>query len=313
MNRKRLTVWWVKDGKPGHENQVRGLLSALERRFPLTIEEVAPISFFGWLSGMVFNRYSATDALADPHLIIGAGHATHSAILLARRQRGGFSIVLMKPAWWINNRWFNLCVTPEHDDLYEAGTILNTRGVLNTIQPATSLDQQAGLMLVGGPSKHHGWDSEEMLEQIRQVVERNPDIAWTLTDSRRTPVGFLEQVAALNLAGMTTIPCQETPQGWVAEQLSRCRWVWVSEDSVSMVYEAVTAGGSVGILTPPRRKQESRITRGLESLVADGLVMPFDRWTLTNRLPPPSMTPFHEAERIAEAVVARLFKKSGDA
>ena len=82
--------------------------------------------------------------------------------------------------------------------------------------------------------------------------------------------------------------------------------MWASEDSISMVYEAVTARTRTGILPVPARRKRGRVYGAIRHLEADGYAMSFDDWLERGRkLPPPK--PLHETARCAGIVLERLF------
>ena len=64
---------------------------------------------------------------------------------------------------------------------------------------------------------------------------------------------------------MQIFPVEDTPQGWIFEQMQLAEAVWVTEDSVSMLYEALTAGCKVGLIEIDRIKDD-RITRQIDQL-----------------------------------------------
>ena len=101
------------------------------------------------------------------------------------------------------------------------------------------------------------------------------------------------------------VPVAATGPDWLPAQLARAGQVWVSADSVSMVYEALTAGAAVGVLDVPR-KRSSRISRGLDKLAGEGWITPFADWQRHSRLNRPTHT-FNEAERCARWIAARWF------
>ena len=59
--------------------------------------------------------------------------------------------------------------------------------------------------------------------------------------------------------------------GWIFEEMQKAEAVWVTEDSVSMIYEALTAGCKVGLIQIDRAK-EDRITRSVQHLIDQKLV-----------------------------------------
>jgi mitochondrial fission protein ELM1 len=127
------------------------------------------------------------------------------------------------------------------------------------------------------------------------------DSAWQLTDSRRTPVGFLDQ-ARKRLKGIEIFSCQETPPDWLPSKLREADEVWVSEDSVSMIYEALSSGVRVGLLPVPRLKTNSRVLRGVDELVENGYLTPFYSWGKNGQLSP-APEALNEAARCAEIVL----------
>ncbi len=269
---RTLTIWRISDGKPGHDNQSLGLAEALLRRVPGGEHCISLAQAGGFFARLRMAKKAAAD-LPAPDLILGAGHATHPVLLrLARRYRAK-SVVLMKPSLPLS--WFDLCIAPEHDfpTRRESPNLILTRGALNRVTPGTG-EKSGKLILLGGPSKTHGWDGAAILAMLAKATDRG---GWDLTDSRRTPEGFA------------------------------AKEVWVTEDSVSMIYEALTSGARVGLLPVPRLAKDSRVLRGIDRLVADGYLTPYARWAETQRMAGPPET-LRETERCAEIILAMAFK-----
>ncbi len=289
-----LVLWRFMDGKPGHEKQTLGLCSALERITPAQTINI-PVSG-GWkhLGYWMTGRFPAGRGLPAPDLLIGAGHATHVPILAARRAYGGKAVVLMRPS--LPLRLFDLCLIPEHDAPPLRANVVSTLGALNNLTPRAGHIPDRGLILVGGPSGHFHWDSWAVARQIGELVRSRTDMTWTLTTSRRTPPEFLGNLEA---APLERCPVETTPPGWLEDRLDRSGEVWVTPDSVSMVYEALTAGCRVGLLDLPARRG-SRVARGVMELKAKGIVSSFP-------LAPPSPSPLDEAGRCAAIILERWF------
>lgn len=291
---KAPVVWWFRDGKAGHDNQARGLIIALKRLIALDLHEV-PLPSLGRLSiDAVTANFQGGVELPNPDLLIGAGHATHLPLLAARRARGGRSIVLMKPS--LPRGWFDLCVMPRHDGVAPAPGVLVTDGVLNTIQAPVSKIPDRGLMLIGGPSAHHRWSTRKLIEQLRAIVARDSGVHWVIASSRRTPADTVDALRALTSTQVDFIHHETTEAAWLPAQLARAATVWVSEDSVSMLYEALTAGAATGVLAVPRRGAD-RVTQAIDELINKRRITPFDAWRAGQPLT--AADGFNEAARVA--------------
>ncbi|OOZ41562.1 hypothetical protein BOW53_03370 [Solemya pervernicosa gill symbiont] len=294
-------VWWFTDGKPGHENQGRGLIRALGNHFTLTIHEIPATAVrLPWLQWLT-SRFSAGEGLPSPDYIIGAGHATHLPMLAARRARGGRVVVLMKPSLPIS--LFDLAIVPKHDGLAASETVLLTHGVLNNVVSGAARDLDKGLILIGGPSKNYGWSDDQMLAQVFEIVTSAPGVNWVLTSSRRTPSVFLPLLRSRELENLEVLSHEQTGSDWLPQQLTCADRVWVSEDSVSMVYEALTSGSPVGLLSVPQLV-EGRVSVGIGALKKCGMVTGYSAWQECGTLRENS-DPFNEAERCAEWIFSK--------
>jgi mitochondrial fission protein ELM1 len=118
-----------------------------------------------------------------------------------------------------------------------------------------------------------------------------------LTTSRRTPDSFIKELKIMDLPRLQIVPYSATGPGWLPQQLHDAAQVWVSEDSVSMIFEALTAGAAVGLLRVPALRQ-SRIIQGVGRLVSAHWVTPFERWQQGETLPKPVQI-LAEAQRCA--------------
>lgn len=295
------TLWLVTDNKPGHRSQLQGLAQALAARTAVVAHWIdAPGAMAALVDG-VRGRFGPGARLPAPDLILVAGHRTHLAGLAARRARGGKLIALMRPSLPLG--CFDLCVIPQHDAPPARANVIATRGVLNTARPSAERESDKGLFLIGGPSKHHGWDNAGLRAQLDAILAATPGMRWTLTTSRRTPADTEAALLPLRARGVELRPVRDTPPGWAMEQLARSAQAWVTEDSVSMVYESLTAGAATGLLAVPRRG-ETRVTAGLADLQREGFVTAFDDWQRSGQLRTPPQ-PLAEADRVAAAMLRR--------
>ncbi len=294
----------LSDGRPGHENQSVGLALALARRCGATHEVVK----FDPKAPLWTRMRAAAGGPADgprPDLVIAAGHRTHLPLWWAARRFSARSVVIMKPS--LPAAFFDLALVPRHDVAESAADTARrvlTRGALNRVPEELPTKEARGLVLIGGPSKHHGWDGAALAPMVARVLAARPDLEWIVGDSRRTPEGFLRGLDIPAGLRAKKVPHQETGPGWLAGELARSALVWVTADSVSMVHEALTAGAATGVLpAPPAAKggDGGRPARAVAGLVAAGLATEFPAQ------PESPTTRFHEAGRCAEWILARWF------
>ncbi len=304
MAKAKLIVWRISDGKRGHDNQSLGLTEALEKCVPIATYTLPALPALRALAYWLAGSFPPAQGLPDPELLLGAGHATHLSLLAARRARGGRAVVLMKPS--LPLRFFDLCIIPRHDAVAPSGRVLVTRGALNRIRPADEKDTRRGLILLGGPSRHYAWSDETVLQQVRAITECEHETYWCVATSRRTPNSTLDRLFELSLDNVELVAEQDTGAGWLPEKLARATQAWVTEDSASMLYEALTANAATGVL-PVSAQGESRIARGVAALARDGLVTHFADWQRGKALAPPAQ-PFNEAARTAAWISERWLK-----
>lgn len=285
---KRLLIWRIIDGKPGHENQSGGLVKALARLVDLECVDV--------------RCDGPRPATGKPALLIGAGHRTHWKLLLWSWRYRARSVLLMKPS--LPMRLFDLCLVPEHDlpeGTPDRPNLVRTVGVLNKVVAGERAHPPTGLILIGGPSGEFNWDGETLRKAIERIIREDPSITWLITDSRRTEPGFLK---TLN-GRFTAYPHAKTTRDWLPTKLAEATRCWVTEDSVSMIYEALTGGAQTGLLPMPPKGKPGRVARGIQKLVDEGRVLRFGDW-VSGKAKFGQPAQLAEAQRCAELLARRF-------
>lgn len=266
---KPVILWQIRDGKRGHQSQSTGLIEALRRRTPLSVYQVTAPPLVQALASCLTGKTPWAGDLPAPLVAVGAGHATHAALLAAGRAYRARTVVLMRPSLPLS--WFDYCLAPAHDDPPARDNVIITSGAINPMQAGRDHDPERGLILVGGPSRHYRMETQALLSRIRQVLARPSPRYWTLSNSPRTPAQLNRELIGLQAAGVEVALWDSCAPGRLADALARARDVWVTEDSVSMIYEALTAGCRVGVLPLPR-KSASRLHRAIDRLLEQGFV-----------------------------------------
>ena len=297
-NSKPLVIWRFSDGRAGHDSQSYGLVCSLGQLTPCEYYSVEADKFKNRIINFLFRKFPSGKNLPRPDLIIGAGHGTHIPMLCARRARGGKTIVIMKPS--LPYRMFDLCIISEHDNPPSSENIITVKGALNTIMPSEDHDDKLGLVLIGGPSKHYSWNTDEMINQLVEITGYDQSIHWTISDSPRTPPEFMEKLINQKLHNASLVKYANCKPGELATLYAKSGTVWVSEDSVSMIFEALTSGARVGLLQVPRMGP-CRLGSIIDDLAATDKVTLYKKWLASRQLSEPVYT-FNESARCAREI-----------
>ena len=264
-----MHIVYVSDGKAGHRSQAVGLYQAMQRQSAenVTFEEIniTNLPIFSLLMGLF--KHSIGIVTKKPDFIFAVGsHTQLRVLLLGKIYQQAKTIVMMKPNFPFH--WFDYVIIPEHDDVEASEHVIITKGALNPIVNEQRHESSRILIALGGSSKRHQWNDQKVLDSIQAIVENNLSAAVILTTSRRTPSEFLVQLEQQKYASQIQIfPVEETPQGWIFEEMQKAEAVWVTEDSVSMIFEALTAGCKVGVIKVDRIKSD-RITQMVDRLLS---------------------------------------------
>jgi hypothetical protein len=169
-----------------------------------------------------------------------------------------------------------------------------------------------GLILLGGVDlKSHRWDSALITRMVRQLVQAEPTLHWTVSSSPRTPEETVRLIKGLvtDHPGLKFFDFKETRPGWIEAQYDRNRVVWVTADSISMIYEALTAGCRVGILPMQWNRANGKFKKNEDFLLKRGLVVSFSSWVQGNATWRDNIE-LNEAQRCAERILQKWWPKN---
>lgn len=292
------TVWAIHDGKSGHISQLSGLCAALEDEMDCQIS---------WHDASSPKRHLKNENTA-PQIVLGAGHSTHLRVLRLSLKHRAFSTILMKPS--LPQKWFNAVIAPRHDGLRESNDVLSTLGAVTKIKSRSHLEKDPAspnVVLLGGPSKHFEWDNKTILGQLEAILENQPSSHWLIFDSPRSSATLsasLELVSDRKGERVCFKRFTRCSSNELSEALCEAPTAWVTPDSVSMVYEALTAGCATGLFDLPSSKQRSRVRTGIQWLQEENWLTRFDNCDFSRPLPPP-IQKLDEATRAANWLIRR--------
>lgn len=289
------------DGRPGHEKQTLGVLKALSDHADAEVVEIRIRGrFYGAAMGLF--EFIRKNKAIHFDLAIGTGSSTHLCVLGAKLIARTKAVICMSPEIFLLP-FFDLCFVPHHDKIPSSFNVFKTAGPPGVNRDRGNHEAGSGLILVGGADeKSHFWDSAQISGMVRDLMKNNPGTGWTVSTSPRTPPEMEPLLSSIcSDLGSDFKPFKSTARGWIESEYDRCSVVWVTADSISMVYEALSAGCRVGIIPVKWRKKDSKFQRSLDFLLSRRLVSmyPLDPETLGDT------ETFDEAGRCAREIMKR--------
>ena len=276
-------IYCITDGKIGHFRQSEGLAKALQQLKPddYDIHTLPKFSLWQWLKSFGI----CAETIQANSIVIGAGHRTHFSLFYYKWKYRAKSIVIMKPS--LPKSWFDYCIVPKHDGLPEQDNVLVTDGAMNALSLMDAQKEDQILILIGGPSSACEWQNEAIYEQLHQKLQSiNLNTKMVLSTSRRTPDGFIQNLPKDILDKVELIDFKTVDASWLPEQLLISKEAWVTSESISMVYEALSAGCTVKTIDVIGL--QGKIAQNLECLIFANKVNSeethFERLNESNRI-----------------------------
>ena len=269
-------VWIVSEGSPGHVSQSEGLVAALSAFQPLEkVEVFGRARVRGWLRPAVRKlmgpkgRRSLPEGLlrkivdlripADspaPDLIVSSGgKSVFAARALANRHGAPYVFIGERKPY--PAEWFHTVVSPAPAE--SSANSIDVELIPTPVTPDFIAgkgreEKDTWCMVIGGASRSHRFGESDWAGLARgmNALARREGIRWLLTTSRRTGADA-ETVLKEHLDPAVlkdAIWWAEKPRRELYAFMARSEALFVTQDSVTMVTEAVSAGKPVVVVLP---------------------------------------------------------------
>ncbi len=304
------------DGRPGHEKQTKGILHALSTLVDIEVTyQKVPfnsviVDFLTFLK-IIFQVQKTSSLPQSPQLLIGTGRRTHLPLLQLKKKYGCPVITCMSPSLVLRKQ-FDLCFIPYHDEIKEGSNVFHTIGPPNTSTSEGEHKTEEGLILLGGKDYSHYWNTDDIKRIVEDIVTADKTTNWTISSSPRTPASTVSMLKKLddNFCNCTFFDYKDTPAGWIEEKYAQCQRVWVTADSMSMVYEAMSAGCRVGLIPVKWKKKKSKFAKSQRQLIEEKRVITYEYWFQNGRKWQENISILNESDRCANEIVRRWWPKN---
>lgn len=234
------------------------------------------LAFFGfrWMQSRLWLlRFFLKDAAAEAlrhvsvDFVISAGSALVPLNLCLARECCAKSIVCMKPPFPYNYLKYDMAVVPVHDRGHVPAEAVRTyltpsvpdpsdrKQVIDLTKDVTDAAHVKTALFLGGPSGGYRLDVS-VVERIMNMLQRSAQAGkgdFILTTSRRTPDAvdaFLKRnLFRYKACQLAVIAKEDTRPGVVEAMIKMAETLIVTEDSLSMISEAVASGRKVIVLS----------------------------------------------------------------
>ncbi len=219
-----------------------------------------------------FFKPACAQALKESHadIVISAGSSLAPVNLLMKRENSAKSIVLMKPPFPYSLNFFDLLIVPAHDIVPKHasrvirtlitpsrvdGALLHASGEnLKCRVPLGANGVKRLSVFIGGKTKSYRLDPAQFhkwLATLKSLAEKS-GFELLVTTSRRTEPEISaivkQQLAGLPYTKLLVIANESNVENVTYGMLALSEVALVTEDSVSMVSEAVSAGKNVLVM-----------------------------------------------------------------
>ena len=205
---------------------------------------------------------------ADFDLFVGAGSTIYYALKFYARRYAKPSVAPMYPKGYRKD--FSVIIAGAHDRPKPRANLKISPVSLSFSRPQGLYRPQRKSIgfIIGGPNSCFEM-GDEILKQIEGVRAQFADCEFALTTSPRTPQATESALEKLGW-DYSVIYSRELVNP-IGDFLAQCEWVFISEDSVSMISEAASNGSAnVAILSLKRKVAHNKFDDFISALVSTG-------------------------------------------
>ena len=138
--------------------------------------------------------------------------------------------------------------------------------------------------------------------KLKTICQHDRTKFWLLSDSPRTPTSLLPKLRELKLPNLVCHHFKDSNSDFddLPSLLQQAAITWISPDSMSMLYEALTAGSPsfVFSMKANNAKNPSRIVKSIHRLIQEEVIYNYADWT-TKPDKMPQKSHLWEADRAA--------------
>lgn len=266
----------LSDGRIGHQSQSEAFckLKGIEYDIVFVSYKFRILKILAYVFDFlriylpIFNS-SCLQSMQKYLFVVSAGSTTYYANKFFARKFKLKNIALMSPKGFRND--FSLVFSTLHDKI-DSKNAVNLPVNLNYLAPKNYYNpsKKAIGFIIGGDNKSF-YINESIVNDIKSIKDKFKDYEFLITTSPRTPK-FIEN-ALLNQRFDFFVLYERDRINPIYDFLKYCEFVFITQDSVSMISEAVcNLNASVAVFKLPQKRYSLKFDNFIKNLQSLNLI-----------------------------------------
>lgn len=276
-----MKVLILDDARIGHRNQSIAFARLIGAEFHIASvryinKRYKPVSYFldrlGILSASLF-ECNVPDERFD--YVVSAGSTCAYPLKVIARRLGIQSVSMMLPKGYRYDG-YDIIFAQSHDNPPERSNVIRIPANFSYPEPKKIYvpSKKSVGIVIGGDNSVFSIDETALSKALEQISRRFGGYEIAVTTSPRTSARIEQMIESL--------PCDyriiysKTPLNPIPDFLEQCEYVFITQDSTSMISEAVGFGDACIEILPLKSDGQNKFVRLVKSLETDGYLHVFD-------------------------------------
>ena len=271
----------LSDGRMGHLNQCIALAKyagyeyrichvSYKRRYLKSLSYL--LDRLHWYTDALFNCENLSDERFD--YIIAAGSTTAYPLKVLARKYDAKSIAMMLPKGYRYD--YDVIFAQSHDNPPQQDNIcvLPANFSFSEPQGLYRAEKKSIGIVIGGDNKVFSFSLDELSRQLKHIFESFNGYEFAVTTSPRTSVEIEDLLEHYDF--VYRVIYSKNPVNPIPDFLHQCDRVFITQDSTSMISEAVSSGKACIEVLPLPSGGDNKFTRLIHGLQKEGYLHIYD-------------------------------------
>jgi mitochondrial fission protein ELM1 len=206
--------------------------------------------------------------------VVGTGSLTYYMVKILADELKAKSVVMMLPSGYKCD--FDLIFAQAHDNPPTKPNIIITPANFAYTQPQAiyTPTKQSIAIIVGGDNKHIKLTKTLLASQLQQIKQQFSEYEIAITTSPRTSQEISDMVESMEFD--YSVIYAKNPINPISDFVCKCEYVFITQDSTSMISEAISCGKACVEILTANSTQDNKYTQMLQQLSSQNYIHIYD-------------------------------------